>query len=233
MGCRVTWPATGVLILEHALPDDLIDAYNELRAPMGAHGWPDCIPYMRHEEIRDLCLCAPVVTAIEELVGEPVGLHLNLTNWISTERTWHQDYYLNPPFVGDRYCGAWFALDDIHPASGPFEYIEGSHLWEPLERADVLAQLEPHEAADPDWPRIAERFVTDHWDNTITEHGVKPSTFLASRGDLLLWHPKLVHRGSRPHTPGMERRALIAHYSGPREDMPITASHGAGRYYVL
>lgn len=229
------WPDSGVLILERVLPDELIDAYCALRAPMGSYGWPDCTPYMAHKEIRDLCLCREVIEPIESLVGEAVGLHLNLTGWISTERTWHQDYYLNPPYIGDAYCGAWFALADIAPDAGPFEYVPGSHEWGTLEQADVLERLLPHQRTDPDWPRIAEPFVTDHWDKQIAEHGATPEQFLAHRGDLLLWHPKIVHRGSLPTTKGKERRALIAHYSAvaARLDMPTVATHGQGRYFVL
>jgi ectoine hydroxylase-related dioxygenase (phytanoyl-CoA dioxygenase family) len=231
----MTWPAEGVVILRGLLPDDLIDAYATIRAPMGPIGWPDCTPYMRYAEIRDLCLCAPLVEAIEATVGEAVGLHLNLTNWISTERTWHQDFYLNPPYVGDGYCGVWMALDDIDPRSGPFEYVAGSHAWEPLTREATLAQLRPEERADPNWPRLAERFVTAHWDRAIERHGAYPDRFDAKRGDVLLWHPKVVHRGSMPEAPGMERRSLIAHYSSIRTrlDMPSHAPWSAGRYFVL
>ena len=229
------WPADGVLILRGLLPDHLIDAYCKLRAPLGAHGWPDCTPYMRHPEILDLCLCEQLVEQIEALVGEPVGLHLNLTGWVSTERTFHQDLYLNPPHVGDGYCGAWMALDDIDPRSGPFQYVPGSHHWPALDRDTVLAQLEPHERTDPDWPRLAERFVTAHWDTAIADHEAEVATFDARRGDVLLWHPRIVHRGSRPHQSGMERRSLIAHYSAlsGRLDMPVIADHAAGRYFVL
>lgn len=230
----MSWPKEGAVVLHGILPEDLVDAYCELRAPLGPIGWSDGTPYMRYKEIRDLCLCAPVVAAVEAAVGERVGLHLNLTNWISSERTWHQDHYLNPPHVGDGYCGAWFALADIDPDSGPFEYVPGSHLWQPLERADVLSRLRLTEA-DPSWPWQAEPFVTEHWNREIAVHGVEPIQFIASKGDLLLWHPKLVHMGSRPKVPGMERRSLIAHYSAisKRRDMPRVKSHGSGEYFVL
>lgn len=229
------WPDSGVVIRRGLLPGDLVDAYCELRAPMGAHGWADCTPYMRHVEIRDLCLCAPVVEIVEELIGDTAGLHLNLTGWVSTERTWHQDYYLNPPFIGDAYCGVWMALADIDPRSGPFEYVPGSHRWPKLLRAEVMAQLAPHERDDPDWPRLAERFVTGHWEQAIDSYGGQVKRFDARRGDVLFWHPRIVHRGSAPEIPGLERRSLIAHYSGvtARRDMPTIAEHAAGHYFVL
>ena len=45
-------------------------------------------------------------------------LHLALTGWISTQRDWHQDDYLNPPFVANWYAAVWMALDDISAESG-------------------------------------------------------------------------------------------------------------------
>lgn len=231
----MTWPDSGVHIERGLLPDDLIDAYCKLREPLGAAGWSDCTPYMRHAEIRDLCLCPEIVDVVEWLVGDRAGLHLNLSGWVSTERTWHQDFYLNPSHVGDGYCGVWMALADIDPASGPFEYVSGSHRWPPLERDVVLAELEPHERDDPDWPRIAERFVTGHWEQAIESYGGEFETFKAKRGDVLFWHPRIVHRGSRPEVPGLERRCLISHFSAVRTrlDMPTVAEHDAGLYFVL
>ena len=54
-------------------------------------------------------------------------MHLNLTGWVSTERNWHQDDYLNP-FINSWY-GRLVALDKISADAGPFEYVPGSHKW--------------------------------------------------------------------------------------------------------
>lgn len=234
----MTWPAAGVAIFEKVLPDELVDAYSAVRAPLGPDGYSIGTPYMSVPELADLALCEPVVQAVEEVVGEPVAMHLNLTGWVSTERTWHQDDYLNPfpNGVGDRYCGAWFALDDIDPRSGPFEYVPASHNLPFLTQQEVLDRLDPAEAANPDWPWIAERFVTEYWDEVITSTGAPIERFEARRGDLLLWHSRLLHRGSRPEVPGLERRSLIVHYSAvdARPDMGgwgNVVEHGAGRYF--
>jgi ectoine hydroxylase-related dioxygenase (phytanoyl-CoA dioxygenase family) len=48
----------------------------------------------------------------------------------------------------------------------------------------------------------------------IKRRGGTVKQFLAKRGDVLLWHGRLMHQGARPRDPKMERRSLIAHYSG-------------------
>lgn len=56
-------------------------------------------------------------------------------------------------------------------------------------------------------------------------------------GCVLLWHARLLHRGSKARVPGMERRAVIAHYSGLSRmaiDMPkVARDPGFGAYFVL
>jgi ectoine hydroxylase-related dioxygenase (phytanoyl-CoA dioxygenase family) len=234
----MSYQEDGYVIVPGLIPDRLLDAYCEAwwSSVPDVQGWPDCTPYVDRPAVRDLCLCAPICDAVEHLVGEPPLLHLNLSGWVSTERAWHQDTYLNPPEVGDHYCAAWIALEDIHPDAGPFEYIPGSHRWPVLSREMVFATLTPEEQADPGWPRTTEGWVGEHWEGVIEEQGARSAVFLAERGDVLFWHPRLVHRGSMPRDPSLTRKALIAHYSGihHRPDMPVERRRpqGLGWYYV-
>jgi ectoine hydroxylase-related dioxygenase (phytanoyl-CoA dioxygenase family) len=199
-------------------------------------GWPDCTPYMRHPALRRICTHPAIAAALEALLGEPAGVHLNLTGWVSTERDWHQDGYLNPPEVGDYYAAVWVALGDIHLDSGPFQYIPGSHRWHRLLRE----RFEPHlDLGDPQWPKHSEDILSPLVDDVVQNDrcpGCLPGSGVAtinceaclgegcwphevisytpSKGDVLFWHPRLYHRGSRANVPGAYRPALIAHYSG-------------------
>jgi ectoine hydroxylase-related dioxygenase (phytanoyl-CoA dioxygenase family) len=174
----------------------------------------------------------PLHEEMEKLVGEPVGVHLNLTGWISTTRNWHQDSYLNPPHVGDYYIAAWIALDTIHPDSGPFQYVKGSHKWAQVTREKILAALAPHER-DHKWPTHSERLLTEAFEEEIERRGAEVTVHLPERGDVLLWHGRLLHRGTIANVPGMERRSLIAHFSGVnhRQDMPPAQKHAMGGYF--
>ncbi|PWU21460.1 MAG: phytanoyl-CoA dioxygenase, partial [Candidatus Rokuibacteriota bacterium] len=223
------WREHGYLLLKGFMPTTLVDAYCCVREALNNVGGWGPVPYLYHEEIRDFCLYRPLLDVLEKLVGDRLILHLNLTGWISTERDWHQDDYLNPPFVRGSYLAIWAALDHISPDSGPFEFVPGSHWWRVLSQervkhflsaADALAESVPGQ--EERWIRRSERIVHDATLDYIARKGGEVKQFLGEKGDVLVWHGCLLHRGSIPKRPGMLRKALIAHYSGVtnRTDFP-------------
>lgn len=245
------WNDTGVWIFEQMIPDKLIDAYADewkinhgfrgldtspsLTTPLLVASNPggyDEVAYMRNPALMALCTYRPLADALEETLGEPAGVHLNLSGWVSTERDWHQDGYLNPLHVGDYYAAVWVALGDIHPDSGPFQYIPGSHRWHTLTR-DKIAQVV--DLSDPMWPKHSETVLAPLVEQEVAARGAEVVTYLPQCGDVLFWHPRLYHRGSRAKVRGAYRPALIAHYSGirHREDMPSALRHGDGWYFPL
>jgi hypothetical protein len=193
-------------------------------------GWPHVSPYMDFPALMALCVDPVLAEVLEELIGQPAGVHLNLTGWVSTQRNWHQDGYLNPAHVGDQYAAVWMALDDIHPESGVFQYIPGSHRWHRLVRSEVGKHVD---LRDPAWPTHTEAILTDLVAAEVIERGAKVVSYVPKRGDILIWHPRLYHRGSAPSVPNAYRPALIAHYSGIKAhpELPKAAQHALGGWY--
>jgi hypothetical protein len=231
-----SYHASGVLHLPGFLPDDLIDDYVRLRAQVQRpRGWRCPTPYMFYREIKALCLYRPLMEKMRELAGEAMGLHLNLSNWVSTERAFHQDSYLNPEGVDDHYIAAWIALDDIHPASGPFQFVAGSNHWPVLRRSRIFERLSDGQRRDENWPAATQDWVSAACLEEITNRGASIDTYLPKRGDVLLWHPFLIHRGSPPSEPGRPRKSLIAHYSGisHRPDMSFARWENGEHYAVF
>lgn len=252
---RADWNDRGVLVLPGFFTAAQLEPYmDEWRAVNGFHGvarltrwertkdldvldadrpggWPDCTPYMRHVALRQLVCDAELGAVIEHLIGEPAGVHLNLTGWVSTQRDWHQDSYLNPPCVGDFYAAAWIALGDIDPRSGPFQYVPGSHRWPQVTRDHIgdLVDLD-----DPRWPKLSERILSPLFEAEIAVRNAEVETHLPKLGDVLIWHSRLLHRGSKPKANGAYRPSLIAHYSGihHRQDFPAPAvQHESGGWF--
>ena len=243
---RREWSQNGYVILHGFIPDELIEAYVKVRERDGEYQSPT--PYMDVPEIRNICLYWPLMRMLEHLIGETMALHLNLTGWKSTERNWHQDDYLNPPYVCGHYAAVSMALDFIHPDSGPMEMIPGSHRWPWLRRELVMEHARSicdtcdgtgrvqlkfmenatqstvcPECSGPDWPKTTESFVVPSVEEYIDR--VRPRMtlkFSARAGDILIWHAGLMHRGSVPIDTTLERRSLISHYSAisKRKDMP-------------
>lgn len=212
------WRTSGCLILPRAIPDALLLDYELWRARRGLPDSLGALPisygYMFIPEIRRIALHKPVADAMAEVLGEPMALQFDLTQWRSTERAWHQDDYLNAPSINGHYAAAWFAIDDIPEDSGPFEYVPGSHRWPVLRRDRVKAHLSPEQASSERWPSHSERVVTPALEAEMQARAVPTQRFLARRGDVLIWHARLVHRGSRPTNPQQARKALVSHYCG-------------------
>jgi hypothetical protein len=241
------WRENGFVVLDKFLPDDLIDAYCAVRErlpkapPKGDRsadflgGWSFPTPFMICPELRDLALYPPLMRAQFDLIGFPMAMNLALTGWVSTERKWHQDAYLNPPELGAHYIAAWMALDDVSEESGPFEFVAGSHLWPVLQRDKLFAQIPAAWRTSPHWPTWTQDDVARVCEEEITRRNVKISKFLPKRGDVLLWHAHLMHRGSDPTRRDVLRKALICHYSSVahRCDMRDIRRHDNGSLYFV
>jgi hypothetical protein len=242
------WCHEGVVIKRGFLGRDVLDPYIRRRlqlrnVSLDRHhlGWDSPTPYEHVEELRAVCLHPPLMRLLESLIGEPMLLHLNLTGWISTERNWHPDDYLNPSHVNCWYAAIWIALGHIHDETGPFEYIPGSHRWPLMRQEKVKRWMSPEELSlrastgVEMWPKLSERFVVPAIEREIAARAATPKRFLAEMGDVLVWHGRLLHRGTKATGPDYIRPALIAHYSGinHRPDMPNRASDSNGFMYAV
>jgi hypothetical protein len=245
---QLAWRRDGVVIKPGLLNDAVLDPYIAVRStlpetPMDKFrsGWGSATPYEHVPELRRVCLDPALMGLMESLIGEPMLLHLNLTGWVSTERNWHQDDYLNPAHVNSWYAAVWIALGDVVEDAGPFEYIPGSHRWPLLRQTRVKAWMSPEELARRShtgaetWPKDSERFVVPAIENEIATRGVPARRFIAKKGDVLVWHGRLMHRGTEARDKQLLRPALIAHYSGVnhRDDMSKRAYDEAGSAYAL
>jgi ectoine hydroxylase-related dioxygenase (phytanoyl-CoA dioxygenase family) len=175
---------------------------------------------------------------IADLVGESLGLHFNLSRFTSTERGWHQDEYLNPPETYGRYVAAWVAVDEIPEASGPFEFVEQSHKLPTVSREKVMPFLKQEYqlgySNDYDWSGHSAMFVNPAYFFKFTRQQSRIFRFLGKKGDVLLWHSRLIHRGAPPADRTVLRPGIIGHYSPIRSARWFGQDirrYGAGGYY--
>jgi hypothetical protein len=231
------WAEHGFVVKRRFVSEEVIDAYWKVRAQLDRpHGWTSTAPYMHVPEVLDLAAHRPLNDLLDKLIGEEMAVSLNLTGLVSTERNWHQDDYLNPASVQGWYAAVWFALGTIEPDSGPFQFVPGSRRWPVLRRDRVRLYLPPADRMTPEWPRFTERFLDDLLEEEIARRQAPVETFLADKADILIWHSRLLHRGSAPCTPGKLRPSFIAHYTGvnhwPVRDS-IRIAPGGGSYVVV
>lgn len=239
------YAAQGCLVLRKFIPDDLIDAYIELRErlSLGQGQFPDSTPYVEHQEVRDISCYKPLLDIIRELHAAEMGLIFNLTGFTSTQRGWHQDAYLDRDSAVPR-LAAWFACGRIDADQGPFEYVPGSHRWMALSNERINQFLKPdyqwpngHRAKQggvPAWGRISEAFIDPSVFSKIERDNARIMHFTADKGDVLLWYGRTMHRGSPPTRKGATRPGLIAHYAPifERERGFFAKTHDGGHYLV-
>ena len=63
------------------------------------------------------------------------------------------------------------------------------------------------------WSVLSQEMVSNAVENEIARRNESSEYFLGQKGDIMLWHSCLQHRGSTPTDKTRERRSLIAHYS--------------------
>ena len=230
------WRENGYLILRDFIPHDVIDAYCKVRERLKAPGgWDDETPYMEIKEIRDLCIFGPLAETLEALIGEPMAMNLNLTGWRTTQRDWHQDDYLNPDDVRGHYVACWFALDTIGPETGPFQFVPGSHKWPHIKKSKILDFIPEDVRQTRSWPIHSERVLTPFFEEMIEAHNLEKVEFTAEKGDVLIWHARLLHRGTVAKKPDAVRKAIISHYtalSAISAYGPVERWDTGGVYYV-
>lgn len=165
---------------------------------------PGCV-----QAYRAMLEASPLPRLIADIWGTPdvwfMYEQVFLKEGGESRRTpWHQDLsYLT--IAGDDLAVAWITFDPVSKAD-LLEFVRGSHKG-PLyngsrfELGDDTAPLHP-QADMPRLPDIeAERSKFD-----INSFAVEP-------GDLVLFHPAMLHGGAPTH-PGMRRRTLTLRFFG-------------------
>ena len=111
-------------------------------------------------------------------------------------------WYLDSDPMGYLF-GAWIALEDIEGKGGVFHVYPKSHL-----------------SKNVSWKNVShEEFI--NWSKKESQNYEKKPLFL-KKGDLLLWHPSLIHGSSLQISKGFSRKSLTAHY------YPINFLRGGG-----
>jgi len=223
------WHEDGVLIIPGFLDDTIINDYMALRERLhlGSNPFPLDTGVAEHKEVANILASAKLGKVLIEIMGEELMLTFMLSGFSSSERGWHQDNYLNPEELNAHYAATWFALQDVDAKEGPFEFVPGSHKWPCLQRkktTQFLDQSIDWEASHPKWCRFVEPYVNAAAEREIIKRIALrqrgPVTWLAKKGDLLIWHGCVYHRGSTPLVES-PRAGLIGHYSGAKKRLKM------------
>ena len=107
---------------------------------------------------------------------------------------------------------AWYALEPCTAENGPLLYYPGSHRLSFVSTSDYDSGNTRYLIGENSNARYEDKIA-----EVIATAGLKPQTFLANRGDVLIWHSNLIHGGSPitgKRTDGSEvtRKSMVCHY---------------------
>lgn len=137
----------------------------------------------------------------------------SLTFWHGSQQPTHIDY----PYVRQQrrlpfMAASWIPLEDVHPESGPLAYFPGGHNTEITGFFDwgggnILSEgLETQN-------RNAMEFA-DFIDQRMSQMNIKEVAFLPKKGDALIWHCNLPHKGTKVANHNLTRKSYVTHYTG-------------------
>ena len=122
-----------------------------------------------------------------------------------TQQHYHSDAVHFSSFPERFMCGVWIALEDIHPDAGPLEYYPGTHRWPIYTYEHLGCHYEPGQKASQDLFHQA-------WRDLLESSGIARETFLAKKGDALIWCANLLHGGAPQLNPARSRWSQVTHY---------------------
>lgn len=93
---------------------------------------------------------------------------------------------------------AWISLEDIHPDSGPFFVVPGSHRIQLAENDRTKVKDHYHYA----------EFIKSY----ISENNLKRLSPRLRKGDVLFWHPNTIHGSFSQVDAYRSRKSITAHY---------------------
>ena len=104
-------------------------------------------------------------------------------------------------------CGVWVALEDVAWDSGPLMYYAGSHIWPILSNEQLGVNVYSLDGPLDAYPKFEAT-----WDALIQAKNLRPDTFLAKKGQALIWTANLLHGGVKQTNPDRTRWSQVTHY---------------------
>lgn len=158
------------------------------------------------EDVRAIAANVAVLDLLSKLYGRRAFPFQTLNFPVGTQQAAHSDSVHFSSLPERFMCGVWLAMEDVGADQGPLFYVPGSHKWPIVTNALIGRRgygSELASAQDPYGPA---------WDALIAAHGADRETFLAKKGQALIWCANLLHGGSPQTDPTLTRWSQVSHY---------------------
>jgi hypothetical protein len=158
------------------------------------------------EDVRAIAVNPAILNLLSRLYGRRAFPFQTLNFPVGTQQGVHADAVHFSSLPERFMCGVWVAMEDVSAEAGPLFYAPGSHRWPIVSNAMIgrrgyASQLES--AQDP---------YEDAWNAIIAANGTPTETFLARKGQALIWCANLLHGGAPQSDPRLTRWSQVTHY---------------------
>lgn len=157
-------------------------------------------------DVQAIAANAEVIGLLGRLYGRPAFPFQTLNFPVGTQQAAHTDI-VHFSSVPERFmCGVWLAMEDVSVAAGPLFYFPGSHRWPVMSNMLVGRKgfgMPLRSAQDP---------FSTAWKALCEAQDAQPETFLARKGQALIWSANLLHGGSVQTDPRVTRWSQVTHY---------------------
>jgi ectoine hydroxylase-related dioxygenase (phytanoyl-CoA dioxygenase family) len=127
----------------------------------------------------------------------------------STQQPLHSDYVHFGTLPELNLVGAWIALEDINPRSGPLQVVPGSHKMDIFEYIQLVDSL-PKKLTDVKKQyTLYENWVRDE----IKKRKLKPITPKLKKGQCILWAANLLHGSPDCQDSTLSRKSQVTHWT--------------------
>lgn len=146
----------------------------------------------------------------ELMMGDP-AIYTSLTFKYGTQQPLHRDtpvFWTSPP---GKYAGVWIALEDANESNGALQVVRFSQNVPAVDPLRFLEQpgrrLRRVTASGSEiWPAYQDAEVQA----ATTTCRLKAESLPVDAGDVVIWHPQLLHGGGRTN-PGLTRYSMVFH----------------------
>lgn len=147
-----------------------------------------------------------VIDLLSRLYGRRAFPFQTLNFPVGTQQSAHTDMVHFSSQPEKFMCGVWLAMEDISADAGPLFYYPGSHRWPVMSNALIGRRGSGEALASAQDP------FTEAWAALCAAHEAKAETFLARKGQALIWSANLLHGGSPQADSTLTRWSQVTHY---------------------
>lgn len=162
--------------------------------------------WMFDADVRAIAANTRVLELLGKLYGRPAFPFQTLNFPVGTQQDAHTDIVHFSSQPEKFMCGVWLAMEDISAEAGPLFYFPGSHRWPVMSNGLIGRRGFGNPLGSAQDP------FSEAWAALCEAHDARPETFLARKGQALIWCANLLHGGSPQTDTRRTRWSQVTHY---------------------